>query len=1042
MLLQPSNITPSTFAGEGYATVAVADPVRITWQVNGNTPMTGFQITIYENSVGSFSPIWNSALISTGAPFYGTDEKGNPVFFTYAPENTAWEDLGLADGQEYKIDITQYWGGETDTAHSVSQYAENVFFTRTKPTLSLNIANNATISSVTKTFLGTYSQAQNDSISSVRWVLSYLENGASVVVKDTGEINTGMVSYSADGLLNGFSYNISCTVITSSGVSVTASAGFSVEYGQQDVPGLKIDGTWLPDEALLLEWSNLETQAANQSGSAVSVSENSLVLGENSSVSWDSSVGKPLNMTLDENDGIYLRAVGTKPLKQTARNTIERGTCAAFSPSGNLLAVGDSNSTKVYSVSAQGELTEESSLSIFPSALSFSKDGNYFLAVGGFSGFISLYSVSGTTLTLIQNGVTEIASAPNCCCPIDSSRFFVGGNGAGYSMLASSSSLTVLDSLTTGSANILSCTYGRNALVFGTTDYLGKTSVDSGGNFITPSAISTGTAYKSVKFSADGYLFCQRLLSGTIDLFDRSYSSVASYDLSASSFTLVSSALFDESYFYLLVSTNNSEGNPVIRVYAQSGATLTMITEYTEADSFVLLETGPSGLVCGSGAVSSAVYSVYTGIHPFLTILPGSPGLSVRQNGFYFEVLNNSRFIRRVRNVYNSAEVLCNIPEKVSGSNGLFWFFDPNGINLGFASPDSNYAQPFTLQSITKITLEGPATIRYLMIGSPSANLIYGEYPSSDENTKFITEFSAGSVNAKIRLIGAEPAALYRLGEKNPVLSPVSLSSFISSGRIKDYGLKSARMYSYNLFFKEAGSENQTYTLPVVSSSFCRQFRAYTLLEATEDPDYPTVFHVLNVWRFGCSLSVGQISNNNQPSYLENFTRYPLRQPSRQSPKSGTLTALLGTVSAKGYRDTAEQMERLFEASHSLNSFFLKDMKGNLYRVSISAPIVQEVNIKTKEEQVTVSIPWKEIGSTEGLDLIQLPTDPGWKKDEAEEIKVFVNPETGILTATYPSDYDGSTLCKREAFLYAKTPGGTVPDLFSIEGGVLTVKKP
>ena len=390
--------------------------------------MTGFQITIYENSVGSFSPIWNSALISTGAPFYGTDEKGNPVFFTYAPENTAWEDLGLADGQEYKIDITQYWGGETDTAHSVSQYAENVFFTRTKPTLSLNIANNATISSVTKTFLGTYSQAQNDSISSVRWVLSYLENGASVVVKDTGEINTGMVSYSADGLLNGFSYNISCTVITSSGVSVTASAGFSVEYGQQDVPGLKIDGTWLPDEALLLEWSNLETQAANQSGSAVSVSENSLVLGENSSVSWDSSAGKPLNMTLDENDSIYLRAVGTKPLKQTARNTIERGICAAFSPSGNLLTVGDSSSTKVYSVSEQGELTEEASLGIFPSALSFSQDGKYLLAVGGFGGYISLYSVSGTTITLVQNGVAEISAAPNCCCSFDPSRFFVGGN--------------------------------------------------------------------------------------------------------------------------------------------------------------------------------------------------------------------------------------------------------------------------------------------------------------------------------------------------------------------------------------------------------------------------------------------------------------------------------------------------------------------------------------------------------------------------------------------------------------------------------------
>ena len=39
-----------------------------------------------------------------------------------------------------------------------------------------------------------------------------------------------------------------------------------------------------------------------------------------------------------------------------------------------------------------------------------------------------------------------------------------------------------------------------------------------------------------------------------------------------------------------------------------------------------------------------------------------------------------------------------------------------------------------------------------------------------------------------------------------------------------------------------------------------------------------------------------ELTNNNSPQMLENFTRYPLKQPKTGSYKSGTLSAYLGKV--------------------------------------------------------------------------------------------------------------------------------------------------
>ena len=48
MLFAPTNISPSTFGGLGNGTVDATQPLVVSWQVNGNSAMAAFSITIYK----------------------------------------------------------------------------------------------------------------------------------------------------------------------------------------------------------------------------------------------------------------------------------------------------------------------------------------------------------------------------------------------------------------------------------------------------------------------------------------------------------------------------------------------------------------------------------------------------------------------------------------------------------------------------------------------------------------------------------------------------------------------------------------------------------------------------------------------------------------------------------------------------------------------------------------------------------------------------------------------------------------------------------
>lgn len=119
-LYQPTNAIPSSYTK---GTVdAVNDKMEISWQVNGNSAMTAFQIDFYLNDANSTYVTTTGRLtdnIPTGG-FYGTDRFGRPQFFTWNANGQSWEEWSkyqLTNGNEYKYKITQWYKGEVEVAH-------------------------------------------------------------------------------------------------------------------------------------------------------------------------------------------------------------------------------------------------------------------------------------------------------------------------------------------------------------------------------------------------------------------------------------------------------------------------------------------------------------------------------------------------------------------------------------------------------------------------------------------------------------------------------------------------------------------------------------------------------------------------------------------------------------------------------------------------------------------------------------------------------------------------------------------------------------
>lgn len=991
---QPSNIAPSSFAGVGGGTVDVSDNVSVSWQVNGMSPMKAFQIVIYPNTgvaETDATPVSDTGIIfgGYGLPFSGTDERGNARFFKYEP-GFAWSSWGLSNGNKYKLKITQWWGTDLspDSATKVIQFSESAFITRKAPVITKTWP--STIGSVSQTFTAEYSQEQGDAIAWVQWELANVDGSTYTEIENTGAVSTSLISYTYDGFLDGETYAVRLTIETENGVQTTTGwQSFSVSYSQE-VPGGTVGVSAQQDGSNLLSFGGTFSIPAD-SGSSTPVysqylpSQKSAYFSDGQSASWskingeDMSISSPWTMAwrgILSRTKIYSDASSS----ETQTITLAADNGYATSSTGNVVMSGTGTSatiTKTQTASAKG--------SAGAMATTIIKDNN----------------IRSTTSPVAYN----LKNCAGCTARVtDSSTITVTFTGT--------------TSGTTASATIRYAVSGYKY----------------SGTYTAPNIVSsvevvryTGTS-KAVEYSGKTVEFVVYGTSSSLSItFNVTYFS----NFRVEQIFSVESALRE----YTITSVNPSYTGSV------SGVTVSGKTISGQPSQYSVEIIAPS---IGDYSVAVAIGAKYwSSESQSPSVSDGGAFFSVADDfgnsiGFY---VSNGLLIAK----YNSTDLISLALNYETVYSNVSMYIDPqnnrcelqlsiymNKDNLiwGTIFATAAYSESFTVKSV-KVT--GEQTVC-------TAGIAKGHYEFDFGNDYGLSWSSVGTVmlfNANASSLEAGPStadAVYSDIFKRELGNKYLRRIFKVPGnvsQIKDFGTANCRMVEYSLYYRTAAG---VLSAPAKTRVIANKYPCYFLMEAVADDDAPTVFHVLNVWRFGANISGMAVTNNNSPSFQANFTKYPYYQPNSQMPKGGTLQALLSNVfyarrvgfwsseytysplnivvnggvtyyakrentnvepgnaatdwvkywaegipAAAQYCDSVEQMERLYAISESKNAFFLKDAKGNIYNVKPSGAILQTASVKSDVQEVSVSVPWKEVGSCDGLSIIQLPTDEGWK---------------------------------------------------------------
>lgn len=1034
-LFQPSNITPSSFAGIGGGTVAAADNISVSWQLNGNVPMTGFKIDIYQGT--SRKGGTGGIIIPYPNKIYPTDKSGNPTYYVYQPDGKTWGDWGVVDGGNYTIQITQYWTSSVTNDNFIEQVSQSAFVSRSKPTLSITTASGATIEniidSVTMTVTAAYVQAQGDCIDWVRWRFYQIQNGNEMLLDDTGAVNTAVLNYSADNMRSGGAYKLVCIVQTENGVQVSNSATFNVSY---ELP--KIEGGFSFDcsdrSSNLLTWSEIYETTGNDipgvsSDNSYIYSDNRLELPNNSLVTWETKNDEPLNIPTDWSlfwkGSVDFAANYTRTAKSLSLSGYGING-AVFSPDGTKLSIwGYSRvitcGVSTSSIYTSGTKTTDSAVY----TVSYCNDGTR--CIGGAFGAIYQSTEISTAKVLSSafNGTRKDVLALGVAGAIKLFRIEDGSatpmSGSVEGEFGEVSSITFSPDgkylIAAGSKSIEQ--FHRYGLLDGS-HYMHDGSILQGG-------ISDGC----VAFSPDGkYLIC-----GT-----------GVYKVSDGVDTIILTQIGSISSNYNACFTPDGkfilscylDRNADVRIYQVKDDTVQYIggvpALYTSCN-YVACSPNSNLVFVGGGISNAQAKYFFANTRERSLVSAGNMNVSVGNKVVFGIGGYSTEFTLGIENELILTLLDSYVEDFSFSVNKSSVVLIHNGTSQMVEIDSSLYPQ----SAISSVSLTGAQTCSWLYITNETAVITEDFSPVWDNHTQFLTHFEEQVLQAGQLNVAENKMDIYRENVETGKLEKL-YSAPKEITQIRDFGWITGEKYYYTGY---ALLDNAyTSANPFTETPVCRNQPYYLLLETTQDKEYPDVYHVVNYWRFGNNISAGSVSNNNTPNFLTNFTKYRLKQPVSRMGKSGTLTALLSNVIGGEYKDTATQMEDLYNISASENTFFLKDMKGNLYMVAVSNPITQTINTKSFVQEVTVSIPWEEVGSTEGISIIQTPNDPNWvgNNDDLAKVAFSVDNATGMLSVEYPDGYSVTQFALNGERLVATTKGESQAPKLSLQNGSVKLK--
>lgn len=275
--------------------------------------------------------------------------------------------------------------------------------------------------------------------------------------------------------------------------------------------------------------------------------------------------------------------------------------------------------------------------------------------------------------------------------------------------------------------------------------------------------------------------------------------------------------------------------------------------------------------------------------------------------------------------------------------------------------------------TITQIEAYSPTDINYILVKDGQiTNQQVQEYhvityePEWDFETELLATFdndlNAGNIKATGQLVRW---MVYRNSSISSQLIHIFDTEPLVSSLI-DYGACNQTTYTYYVYpVYDTGIG-----APIQSNSILTDWWSWVLLVCS-DMNVANTYSMTKSYVFDLDVSSGTMSNNTSFNVLENFTPYAKIQNSNSNYWSGTLTSLLGnTPCNSGYVDTVQQMNEIKALSSDTNTKILKDRKGNMWMVRISAPISEQIMDQYKEQAVNMTFTWMEIGSMDGVSVV------------------------------------------------------------------------
>ena len=267
--------------------------------------------------------------------------------------------------------------------------------------------------------------------------------------------------------------------------------------------------------------------------------------------------------------------------------------------------------------------------------------------------------------------------------------------------------------------------------------------------------------------------------------------------------------------------------------------------------------------------------------------------------------------------------------------------------------------------------LSGPSLLRYFWIRTTPipadifAQMGNGSYlPEWDSDTRILATFqntlSAGNAQSSSEVVGW---LVYRLDEGTTNLQFIRMNE-PERNYLVDYAAKNQVSVVYYVF---PSFENEI-GLPNMSESFTPNWWSWDLIVCDTYGD--DQYYVAETHKFDLDVTSNQMTNNTSYSVLTNFTPYAKIQSSYSNYWTGTLTALLGNCGIT-YQDTVEQMNQIKALANDNRDKFLKDRKGNIWKVRLSAPVGEQVTDAYVEQAVTVTLTWSEVGSAENSSVTE-----------------------------------------------------------------------